>query len=134
MMPIAAISEFCISASWAFGLMAMRFMAAKFYRAQPAGISAFRWHLHPLVQASLMQNGQSALLRTASGNGWRFRIDRGELGLEPSIYCGNGTPRRSLQSASVASHGRGANGRRLVADPGEEGTKPEFRHILQAVK
>jgi uncharacterized heparinase superfamily protein len=57
----------------------------------------FRWHLHPLVQASLMQNGQSALLRAPSGNGWRFRIDHGELGLEPSIYCGNGTPRRSLQ-------------------------------------
>ncbi len=58
---------------------------------------ALRWHLHPLVQASLMQSGQSALLRTPSGHGWRFRIDSGELGLEPSIYCGNGDPRRSLQ-------------------------------------
>jgi uncharacterized heparinase superfamily protein len=58
---------------------------------------ALRWHLHPLVQASLAQSGQTALLRTPSGSGWRFRIERGELGLEPSIYCGNGTPRRSLQ-------------------------------------
>lgn len=58
---------------------------------------ALRWHLHPLVQASLAQSGQTVLLRTASGCGWRFRIERGELGLEPSIYCGNGSPRRSLQ-------------------------------------
>jgi uncharacterized heparinase superfamily protein len=58
---------------------------------------SLRWHLHPLVQASLAQNGQTALLRTPSGSGWRFRIERGDLGLEPSVYCGNGTPRRSLQ-------------------------------------
>lgn len=58
---------------------------------------ALRWHLHPLVQASLAQSGQAALLRTPSGSGWRFRIERGELGLEPSVYCGNGSPRRSLQ-------------------------------------
>ncbi|MDX2028803.1 MAG: heparinase II/III family protein [Alphaproteobacteria bacterium] len=58
---------------------------------------SLRWHLHPSVQASLAQSGQAALLRTPSGSGWRLRIERGELGLEPSIYCGNGTPRRSLQ-------------------------------------
>jgi uncharacterized heparinase superfamily protein len=56
-----------------------------------------RWHLHPLVQASLAQSGQAALLRTSSGGGWRLRIENGELGLEPSIYCGYGAPRRSLQ-------------------------------------
>src|SRR5262249_46944435 len=58
---------------------------------------SLRWHLHPLVQASLAQSGQAALLRTPSGTGWRLRIEHGELGLEPSIYCGSGTPRRSLQ-------------------------------------
>jgi len=56
-----------------------------------------RWHLHPAVQASLAQSGQTALLRTPSGSGWRLRVESGELALEPSIYCGNGTPRRSLQ-------------------------------------
>lgn len=91
----------------AFGVLHQRFLAlsadgdALHGRDILAGASgrnfALRWHLHPLVQASLAQNGQAAILRTPSGGGWRFRIERGELGLEPSIYCGNGAPRRSLQ-------------------------------------
>ncbi len=65
-----------------------------------------RWHLHPDVQASLLHSGQAALLRTASGNGWRLRVDGGDLGLEPSIYCGDGTPRRTLQlKVSGRTHG-----------------------------
>lgn len=56
-----------------------------------------RWHLHPSVQASLVQGGQAALLRTPSNSGWRLRVDHGGLSLEPSIYCGDGSPRRSLQ-------------------------------------
>ena len=56
-----------------------------------------RWHLHPSVQASLGHGGQTALIRSASGLGWRFRVDGASLSLEPSIYCGSGAPRRSLQ-------------------------------------
>jgi uncharacterized heparinase superfamily protein len=56
-----------------------------------------RWHLHPLVQASLSQNGETALLRTASGIGWRLRVEGLKLELEPSVYCGQGAPRRSQQ-------------------------------------
>jgi len=56
-----------------------------------------RWHLHPSVQVSLLQGGQTALLRTPSGNGWRLRTERGELGLESSIYCGTSAPRRTMQ-------------------------------------
>ena len=56
-----------------------------------------RWHLHPSVQASLVQSGRVALLRTPSGAGWKLRVESGSLELEPSIYCGNGVPRRSLQ-------------------------------------
>jgi uncharacterized heparinase superfamily protein len=56
-----------------------------------------RWHLHPTVQASLSQGGQTALLRTPSGSGWRLRTEKGELGLESSIYCGNASPRRTIQ-------------------------------------
>ena len=56
-----------------------------------------RWHLHPSVQASLAQSGQAALLRTAAGNGWRLRVSGMDLNLESGIYCGTGTPRRSLQ-------------------------------------
>jgi uncharacterized heparinase superfamily protein len=64
----------------------------------PAGISFnIRWHLHPALQASLSHGGQTALLRTPSGAGWRLRITTGQLDLEPSIYCGTGAPRRTLQ-------------------------------------
>lgn len=56
-----------------------------------------RWHLHPGVLASLAQGGQTALVRSASGLGWRLRVEGANLNLEPGIYCGSGTPRRSLQ-------------------------------------
>jgi uncharacterized heparinase superfamily protein len=67
---------------------------------------AVRWHLHPAVQASLLQGGQAALLRTAAGSGWRFRLEGASLGLESSVYCGAGAPHRSLQlKASGRTHG-----------------------------
>ena len=61
-----------------------------------------RWHLHPSVQAALVQGGQAVLLLLPSGAGWRLRVDSGEgfntgLALEPSIYCGGTAPRRTLQ-------------------------------------
>jgi uncharacterized heparinase superfamily protein len=56
-----------------------------------------RWHLHPTVQVSLSQGGQTALLRTPSGGGWRLRVESGNLSLESSIYCGNAAPRRTMQ-------------------------------------
>lgn len=61
---------------------------------------AVRWHLHPAVQAALSQGGDTALLRTPSGNGWRLRLEGAfahELSLESSIYCGGPLPRRTLQ-------------------------------------
>jgi uncharacterized heparinase superfamily protein len=63
-----------------------------------SGVSfTLRWHLHPAVQASISHSGQTALLRTASGAGWRLRVASGKLDLEQSIYCGGGGPRRSMQ-------------------------------------
>lgn len=59
-----------------------------------------RWHLHPNVTALLAQGGGAALLRTASGSGWRLRIHGAsvvDLALESSVYCGSGAPRRTLQ-------------------------------------
>jgi len=61
---------------------------------------AIRWHVHPDVNVMLAQGGSSALLRTLSGGGWRLRVygpSGGALALEASIYCGSGTPRRTLQ-------------------------------------
>lgn len=56
-----------------------------------------RWHLHPSIKASLSQDGRTVLLRTPSGLGWRFRVSRGDLGMESSIYCGHAIPRRAVQ-------------------------------------
>lgn len=60
---------------------------------------AVRFHLHPSVQASLIQDGAAALLRLPSGAGWRFTFDgNAALSLEPSVYFGDGiTQRRTSQ-------------------------------------
>lgn len=56
-----------------------------------------RWHIHPKVNVSLAQGGASALLRTATGHGWRLRIRGADLALENSVYCGQNSPRRTFQ-------------------------------------
>lgn len=59
-----------------------------------------RFHLHPLVQCSIIQNGEAALLKLHSGNGWRLRVAGGFLNEETSIYFGRlGQPRRTIQLA-----------------------------------
>lgn len=69
----------------------------------PAGLDfAVRFHLHPHVQASLIQQGQAVLLALPSGGGWRLRAQSESgtvtLALEESLYCGrNEEPRRTLQ-------------------------------------
>jgi uncharacterized heparinase superfamily protein len=57
-----------------------------------------RFHLHPSVSASLQQDGEAVLLRTASG-GWRLRADAPGIVLEESVYFGGGEPRRTEQVA-----------------------------------
>lgn len=47
-----------------------------------------RFHLHPSVQASMVQEGSSVLLRLASGEGWRFRASGGVISLQESVYLG----------------------------------------------
>jgi uncharacterized heparinase superfamily protein len=58
---------------------------------------ALRFHLHPDVQAAVIQNGEGALLRLPSGEGWRLRMSGGVLSLTDSIYLGTGAMRRSQQ-------------------------------------
>jgi uncharacterized heparinase superfamily protein len=55
-----------------------------------------RFHLHPAVIASMVQDGEGALLRLPSG-GWRLRADGAKMSLEESIYLGGAEPRRSEQ-------------------------------------
>lgn len=59
---------------------------------------AVRFHLHPRVLVSLVQDGEEALLRLSSGVGWRFFHDGGRLALENSVYIGQGSqPRKTKQ-------------------------------------
>lgn len=58
---------------------------------------AVRFHLHPEVKASLVQDGSAALL-SLPGGGWQLRSAGGWMGLEESIYLGvRGEVRRTLQ-------------------------------------
>ncbi|MCZ6497050.1 MAG: heparinase II/III family protein, partial [Alphaproteobacteria bacterium] len=56
-----------------------------------------RFHLHPGVSASLVQDGTAVLLRLPSGAGWRFRAEGGKIALEKSVYLGSGEVKRSNQ-------------------------------------
>lgn len=59
---------------------------------------SIRFHLHPRVLVSLVQNGREALLRLSNGVGWRFHHQGGSLSLENSIYIGSGShPRKTKQ-------------------------------------
>jgi uncharacterized heparinase superfamily protein len=62
---------------------------------------AVRFHLHPAVQCSLIQEGGAALLRLASGQGWRFRCSGGTLLVEDSVYFGSGGVQRRTQQLVV---------------------------------
>lgn len=63
-----------------------------------------RFHLHPKVIVSQIQNGTVALLRLPNGIGWRFQHAGGHLTLESSIYAGAlGTaPRKAEQLVITA--------------------------------
>lgn len=58
---------------------------------------ALRFHLHPDIQAGLIQNNSAVLMRLPSGSGCRLRVEHGQLQLEESLYYGKNTPRRSRQ-------------------------------------
>ena len=63
-----------------------------------SGRYAIRFHLHPRVQANLVQDGSAALLRLPSGLGWRLRASAGALVLADSIYLGrHGEMKRAQQ-------------------------------------
>lgn len=50
---------------------------------------ALRFHLHPDIAVSLLQNNRTALLRTKSGTPWYFRVSGGVLTLADSVYLGD---------------------------------------------
>ncbi len=66
---------------------------------------AIRFHLHPMVEATLEADAQSVLLRLGSGALWRLRADGAPLAVEDGIYAGSGTRRASQLVVLSASSG-----------------------------
>ena len=67
-----------------------------------------RFHLHPGVQASVLQGGGAVLLKLPGGEGWRFRASGGEVTLEESVYLGRPGPvRRTSQIVLRSEFGAG---------------------------
>lgn len=62
---------------------------------------ALRFHLHPLVQATVTQNGQAALIKLPGGSGWRMRVQGGDLTLAEGIHIGVGGQVRRTQQLMV---------------------------------
>jgi uncharacterized heparinase superfamily protein len=67
---------------------------------------AIRFHLHPDVDVSLAQSGQTALLRLASGAGWRLRATGGSVSLADSVYLGRRGEIRKTQQVVIAGDKR----------------------------
>lgn len=65
-----------------------------------------RFHLHPDVQVSVIQNGAAALLRLGSGQAWRLQVAGARLDLGESVYFGRkGSARRAEQVVASAVSG-----------------------------
>ena len=62
-----------------------------------------RFHLHPLVVPTLQQDGETVVLRLASGTTWRFRAVGAAVSLEESVYLGGPQPRPSQQIVLTGS-------------------------------
>ncbi|MBV9523424.1 MAG: heparinase II/III family protein, partial [Alphaproteobacteria bacterium] len=64
----------------------------------PAGTGfAIRFHLHPAVQASLIQEGGAALLKLPGGIGFRLRAEGAQMSLGESVYLGAGEIKKTQQ-------------------------------------
>ncbi len=59
-----------------------------------------RFHLHPSVHASLIEAGDSVLLKFGKSAGWRFRTSAAEIALEQSLYY-DSLQRRQCQQIVV---------------------------------
>ena len=59
---------------------------------------AIRFHFHPAVRASMIQDGAAVLLRLPGGTGWRLRAGGAKVDLAESIYFGAGGAKRTQQA------------------------------------
>ncbi len=61
-----------------------------------------RFHLHPLVKASMIDDHSKILIRLPTGSGWNFQCSMGDIKLEDSVYCGGGFNIRKSQQICVS--------------------------------
>jgi uncharacterized heparinase superfamily protein len=66
------------------------------------GTYDIRFHFHPDVSASLVQEGSAVLMRLKSGTGWRLHVNGGLLSLDDSIYLGDGRNAKRSQQAVIS--------------------------------
>jgi uncharacterized heparinase superfamily protein len=83
---------------------------------------AIRFHLHPSVQVSLIQDGGAALLKLPSGIGWRLRVDGAPLALAESVYCTSAQSRKTQQLVLSGQVGR--EGASVLWSIRREGRRP----------
>lgn len=69
-----------------------------------------RFHLHPSVRASIVQEGHAVLLRLPSGPGWRFRASGGVISLQESVYLGSGHAVKRSEQIVVSAATQGTGG------------------------
>ncbi len=67
-----------------------------------------RFHLHPRVVASSIQDGEALLLKLPGGSGWRFYKEGARIALEPGIYLGSGSIPRKTQQIVIAGVAEGS--------------------------
>ena len=67
-----------------------------------ANEAVIRFHIHPRVSVSIIQNGTSALLRLPTGGWWKFRTNS-LLKLNESVYFGTQTRQRAEQVVIIKS-------------------------------
>lgn len=83
---------------------------------------AVRFHLHPLVDARLVQDASAVLLRLPSGLVWRLRATGAELSLAESIYLGSGELKKTQQIVlSGTTDANGASVRWAIRREGRAG-------------
>lgn len=86
---------------------------------------ALRFHLHPSIRPSLIQEGAGALLMTPSGEAWVFEASGQELAIEDSVFfAASDASRRTMQlvvTADAATTGQiGWRFSRLGRQPRDE--------------
>ncbi len=66
---------------------------------------AVRFHLHPDVQATAHDDGESVTLRLPGGTTWRFRSEGAPASVEESVYLGEPQPRPAKQIVLAVAGG-----------------------------